>query len=160
MLFIHVTNKNLSSFIYFKLTIFTFFFPLLHISHLFYFPFLLLLSFSHSILRKNQICAALHDYVGNIWPVAKFRFTIKISCASDFAKNISGGWIHYKCYLSEVPIFQRQEECESMCKCTTVNKIENIWTCYTEVNLNDVLFTKTSYCNCTAASVAFKIAHL
>lgn len=95
MLFIHVTNKNSSSFIYFKLTTFAFF-SLLSTAYL-AFILLSILAFSLSVSQsfaKNQTRATSHDYVGNIWPVAKFRFTIKISCANDFAKNISGGWLN------------------------------------------------------------------
>lgn len=116
MLFIYTCYKQKLELIYlhFKLTgfwrcFFPFFLLLLLLSaaylwYLFYFPFLLFFScsvfrslarsLSHSLAlnlsSQKPTCAASHDYVGNIWPVAKFRFTIKISCASDFyQKEIS-----------------------------------------------------------------------
>lgn len=72
----------------------------LHFSPAAYLVFILFPILSLSIFRWKATCAASHDYVGNIRPVAKFRFTIKISWVSDFAKNIWGGWIYYKyfCY--------------------------------------------------------------
>lgn len=86
-IYIYISNKNLSSFIYFKLTGFcVYFFSAAYLSHLH------IISHSYSLSlnlssKSNMRCLA-RLCVGNIWPVAKFRFTIKISCASDFAENI------------------------------------------------------------------------
>lgn len=84
-IYIHVTNKNLSSFIYFKFTGFCVF-SLCCISLVFILLFSILTHSLNLSSKTNMRCFA-RLCVGNFWPVAKFRFTIKISCASDFCQK-------------------------------------------------------------------------